>query len=154
MCTALDAAKEVCKLGNWEVSNLKLQKIMYIMQVFYYGNYNQPLFNASFEAWDYGPVIPSLYHRFKMFGNKPIQEWVFRNEKTSCDNDKITFIKDFAPLLLSKTSAALVGLTHRKESAWYKAYIPGAKGIIIPEEEIKNEYERVWLSNARNKASV
>ena len=33
---------------------------------------DQPLFNEQIEAWKWGPVIRSIYHQFKEFGNSPI----------------------------------------------------------------------------------
>lgn len=43
------------------ITNLKLQKIMFFTYVDYYRKYNEELlFEDQFEAWVYGPVIPEL----------------------------------------------------------------------------------------------
>ena len=54
------------------LSNLKLQKLVYYAQGFHLALMNEPLFNDPIEAWEHGPVVPSLYHRFKQHGASPI----------------------------------------------------------------------------------
>ena len=39
------------------ISNLQLQKILYFIQGEYLSKIGKPLFEADFEAWQYGPVI-------------------------------------------------------------------------------------------------
>ena len=34
--------------------------------------FDEPLMDHTFEAWDYGPVVPVLYGQFKRFRNQPI----------------------------------------------------------------------------------
>lgn len=51
-----------------DLTNLKLQKLVYLAQGFNLGLHGKPLFNEEIEAWDYGPVVPSLYNEFKKYG--------------------------------------------------------------------------------------
>jgi uncharacterized phage-associated protein len=55
-----------------EVTQLKLNKLVYIAQGWYLAIKSMPLFNEKIEAWQHGPVIPSLYHEFKHFRKSPI----------------------------------------------------------------------------------
>lgn len=50
------------------VNNMKLQRLLYYAQAWHLGQYDEPLFDEKFEAWSTGPVIPSIYWRFKPFG--------------------------------------------------------------------------------------
>ncbi len=50
------------------LSNLKLQKLVYYAQGIYLAIHGKPLFEDRIEAWGYGPVVPSLYHRYKKHG--------------------------------------------------------------------------------------
>ncbi|WP_257285711.1 Panacea domain-containing protein [Endozoicomonas sp. SESOKO1] len=54
------------------ISNLKLQKLVYYAQGFALAIFDSPLFNNAIEAWQHGPVITELYHRFKTFGSGAI----------------------------------------------------------------------------------
>lgn len=150
MCNVFEVAKKICEAGNWEITNLKLQKMLYIAQVLYIGKHNgeKHLFRASFEAWDYGPVVPLVYHTFKIFGNKPIQKFAFpETTGNACSKEESNFINTIA-LALSKISASnLVALTHRKGSGWDMEYTPGVRGNIISEKDMLKEYKNIWTSN-------
>jgi uncharacterized phage-associated protein len=47
------------------ISPLKLQKLVYYAQAWHLTVFKTPLFVEPIQAWAHGPVIPSLYHRFK-----------------------------------------------------------------------------------------
>lgn len=54
------------------LSNLKLQKLVYMAQGFALAALGDELFSDEIEAWSYGPVVPSLYHEFKSFKSDPV----------------------------------------------------------------------------------
>lgn len=60
--------------GITDLTPMKLQKLLYYV----FGEYlavspdNQPLFSERFEAWKYGPVLPSVYQQFRNFGAENI----------------------------------------------------------------------------------
>jgi len=72
----LDVANFILKLANEDeadVSNLKLQKLVYYAQGFHLALFDgEALFDETIEAWAHGPVVPDLYHEFKDFGRNPI----------------------------------------------------------------------------------
>ena len=47
-------------------------------------NGKQRLVNEKFQAWEFGPVVPSIYHEFKQFGAGPINP----------DNDFLKLLMD------------------------------------------------------------
>src|SRR5208282_4587731 len=65
-------------VANWFIENLsrvdplKLQKLVYFAHGWHLALRDQPLIDELVEAWDYGPVVPSLYHQFKRYGNQSI----------------------------------------------------------------------------------
>lgn len=50
------------------ISNLKLQKLCYYAQGIIVALRGVPLFADPIEAWTHGPVVPSLYHKYKSHG--------------------------------------------------------------------------------------
>ena len=70
MISVFDVAKYFLTLNDEEIgeliSNLKLQKLVYYAQGFHLAIMDEPLFADSIEAWAHGPVIPSLYHEYKV----------------------------------------------------------------------------------------
>jgi uncharacterized phage-associated protein len=72
---ASDVAKFMLAMTDPEsndVSNLKLQKLCYYAQGLVSAMRNCSLFADRLEAWDHGPVVPSLYHEYKIYGSSPI----------------------------------------------------------------------------------
>lgn len=53
---------------------LKLQKVLFLLRgwpLFFTG---KPMLGEFVEAWEPGPVVPSVYHAFKQFGSRSITE--------------------------------------------------------------------------------
>lgn len=55
-----------------ELSNGKLQKLLFLAHAIFLVTKGRPLVHSSFEAWQYGPVSREAYDAFKSFGADPI----------------------------------------------------------------------------------
>ena len=51
-----------------DLTNLKLNKLVYYAQVESIRRTGNLLFDDAIEAWQYGPVEPLVYHTFKKYG--------------------------------------------------------------------------------------
>lgn len=65
-------ANLILDLGAGDLSPMKLQKLLYYAHGWHLALTDEPLLDDRIEAWKWGPVIPSIYHEFKAFGNEPI----------------------------------------------------------------------------------
>ena len=139
--TATQAARKICEHGSWKITNLSLQKILYISQMLFMGENGSRLIDTDFEAWDYGPVSPEVYRRVRMFGANPIQD-VFFFEPRPNDGLRESYLHNVSTHLAGKKAAELVAITHWTGGAWAKNYRPGALGIVIPDGDIADEYRR------------
>lgn len=67
--SAIDVAKYLLILVDREagdaITQLKLQKLMYIAQGIHLALYDKPLLKEEIEAWQHGPVVRELYNEFK-----------------------------------------------------------------------------------------
>lgn len=61
-----------CSNNGTPISNLHLQKILFFLQRDSLQNSGSPLFSESIEAWQYGPVIPTVYNNFSYYSAMPI----------------------------------------------------------------------------------
>lgn len=123
----LDVARyiiERCNSHNRAISNLKLQKILYFVQAEFLVTKDEPCFNEEIQAWDFGPVVPTVYHRYKAYGagNIPVVKSTIKKTPISAsDQSLIDGIVDEC----SKYSAStLVDITHR-QTPWKEAYKEG-----------------------------
>ena len=142
--SSIRAGKTLGELSNWSMTNLGMQKILYFAHMFHLGCENKkPLIDEqeTFEAWDYGPVLPKLYHRIKMFGNSSIPEAAFYMAGDIDTNGSeygwldllYTSMKDEEPY-------KLVDMTHWEEGAWRKRYDTGIRNTPIPNDLILEEF--------------
>lgn len=139
-----EAAKKICHLGGWGVTNLKLQKVLYLAHMMFMGkNFGEPLINDNFQAWNYGPVVPELYREVRMYGNGPIRTGFYGSELIQ-NTKEAHEIEDACSFLLKQSASRLVDFTHRVGGAWDRNYVPGAKGVVIPNDQIMQEYKELF----------
>ena len=137
------AAKYLAKMSGYKLSNLPLQKLLYLADMVHAGTSKKRLLSGNFEAWDYGPVHPSVYHLCKYKGAKPLTEATFIGvPDLDEDSEEAKFLRAVYDKFGSYTSGQLVRITHAPKGAWYKRYAPGARGVQILTEDMIEEYEK------------
>jgi len=52
------------------MTNMRLQKLLYYAQAWTLALTGEPLFGEDIEAWEHGPVVRSVYTRFKQHGSR------------------------------------------------------------------------------------
>ena len=55
-----------------EMTNMKVQKLLYYAQSLHLALYNEPLFAEEIQAWRYGPVCPPAYKFYSEFEAKQL----------------------------------------------------------------------------------
>ena len=141
--SAMVAAKYLASKSGWTLSNLEIQKILYIAQMFHLGRHGAPLIDEPFEAWDYGPVQPKLYHELKMFGRKPVQNIFHGVRDVPTGSDELKTLEEAYESLHKAGPARLIHATHRPGGAWERNYEPGRRNRLIPPEDLVAEFQRL-----------
>lgn len=139
----LAAARVLGELSGWTLSNLELQKQLYLAHMMYMGeNGGQLLVNGNFEAWDYGPVSPPLYAAASAYGSSPVKRLTSLFMGGEPDQNRKNIIEKVYNQLVGKTASQLVAVTHWKDGAWAEYYRPKQRGIVIPNSAILEEYRK------------
>ena len=125
---ALDIANIfIIRHGNdINITNLSLNKLVYFAQVESLRSLGRPLFSDSVEAWDYGPVEPSVYHAFKHNGRSVIHEPSAAGDCVQdASSEAVTIVDEVAEKYGSLTAFDLVEISHRRGGAWRNKYARG-----------------------------
>lgn len=129
---ALNVANYI--IDNWsdkfEITNLKLNKLVYYSQVESLRKYNRPLFDDIVEAWQYGPVEPVVYHAFSSYGRNRINKSTGLAILDATSKKLIDSVMDKLGML---TAFDLVTLSHKPDGAWASVYSPDRDNPITPE---------------------
>lgn len=56
------------------ISNLKIQKLLYYAQGCSLASLKEPLFDEEIMAWKHGPVVESVYRKYHQYGSRGIDE--------------------------------------------------------------------------------
>mgnify|MGYP003624478506 CR=1 FL=1 len=107
---------------------MKLIKLVYISYAWYLTltEGEKTLIDEKPQAWDYGPVFPSLYQSLKKFGKTEIQKTIPNQslwEKIR-DEDK-PFLNKMWDMYGSYGGIYLSAITHTDNSPWDKAFKKG-----------------------------
>lgn len=143
------------KVYGTSISNIKLQKSLYLLFAYWggfirkskdgnveenlYNRYKECLFDDRIEAWTYGPVIPKVYHDFTNYYDESkilnIQTILKANEFVK------SFIDDLLNEIFPLSDFKLVDISH-EDRCWIRNYDYKEKNHNkeIPKEEIIDEY--------------
>ena len=104
------------------------------------------------NAWQYGPVIPEIYHRFKAYGAKQINfaDLPESKEPDSFDKESKDILHEVVDSFASFTGGQLSELSHRNGSPWHKVWYDSrgneVRGAIINDDLIKSHYNNALNS--------
>ncbi|MFN3588756.1 MAG: Panacea domain-containing protein [Spirosomataceae bacterium] len=119
------------------LTQLQIQKLVFISHGWYLGIYNKNLIDEDFEAWQFGPVVRELYEHLKVYKNNKVTSKISKEEAEFDDG----VIKKYTTTPVVKgekivshleiiwdthgglSGAQLVNITHQKNSPWYAVYV-------------------------------
>lgn len=103
------------------ITHLKLQKLVYYAQGFYLAIFDTPLFEDRIEAWDHGPVVPSLYSEYKKYEANPLPAVEEELAREPFSKEQIQLLEDVYQVYGQFSAWKLRALTH-VEPTWIDAY--------------------------------
>lgn len=151
---AVVVANEIIKLANAQdipVSPMKLQKILYLANGIAWKRLGDKLINERFEAWNYGPVVSSVYNSFKTYrGNdikEPYNDLIHANgfsfihpSSITVDDKSLSIIREAWDNAKNLDAFTLSAWSHNKNSPWDKAFNAKPKEPYISDNDIKSYF--------------
>jgi len=120
------------------LSPMQLIKLVYIAQGFMLGKKGRPLLDESVEAWQYGPVVPSVYHAVKQFRSAPVTSLPGNPALLTTDEKEILDL--VADLYAKYDGVTLSSATHKAGTPWDITWSSSGKSSPISNDLIENFY--------------
>ena len=135
---------------NPPVTPMSIQKLVYIAHGYNLGATGRPLIAEKVFAWDWGPVIPDLYHAFKRFGNGEIEADAIV-EPEVVDADTAYLVSTVWDVYRRFTASQLSKMTHAPGTPWSKT-VDGKSPIPFDlpiENQVIEEYYAAIVKRGR-----
>jgi uncharacterized phage-associated protein len=116
------------------ISNMQLQKLVYLAQGFYLALYSEVLFKEAIEAWTYGPVVPDLYHQYKEHKSGSLPKPKYLNFEIYSDKVK-ALLNEIYNKYGQYSAWKLSQITH--EHPTWKNYYKSEDSKIIPQKDLE-----------------
>lgn len=121
------------------ISPLKLQKILYFVQADFLVSAGKPCFSDEIFAYDYGPVIPSVYHKYKIYGGGFIPcRYSDSFIITKADKERIN---EMVNLCQPYSATELTAIIHQ-QAPWKNNYHSESHAV-IPKAEIEEYFRSI-----------
>ncbi|MBN3758552.1 DUF4065 domain-containing protein [Paraburkholderia sp. Tr-20389] len=131
--SALQLAGEIIRRSGARgrlLTNLSVQKLAYFCHGWHLALRHTPLVDENFAAWKFGPVLPSVYHKLKVFSSNPIPP---SHPLVSATNEVPVPLDEQSGQIVDKvlelydgyTGAQLVNMSHVDTGPWAEAWAVG-----------------------------
>ncbi|SCU94200.1 Uncharacterized phage-associated protein (fragment) [Cupriavidus necator] len=122
------------------ITPMQLIKLVYVAQGYMLGRHGRPLFDdEEVEAWQYGPVVPSVYHAVKEFRSAPVQ-WVRDAHDVDFTAAEREVMDQVASTYGPYNGIVLSTATHRPGSPWSVTWDQFGRNAPISNDIIENFY--------------
>lgn len=126
------------------MTNLRLQKLLYLAQGYSLATYDKPLFPEAIEAWKYGPVVPTVYSKYNKFNRGVIHD--DPPDQGALTDEEAELILDVLSVFGKYSTGYLVDLSHRPDAPWAQVYNESNRKLIdntVIEEYFKKQKKLV-----------
>lgn len=114
-----------------KVTNMYIQKLMYLFEAYYMNVYNETLYNCVFKALTFGPIALPLYEKFRKFVNESIElteKDIIEGKRISAEKKELLdYIYEIFKDVSEEDLTKIIGM---EDSPW--------KNILAKKENIEN----------------
>ena len=105
-----------------ELTNMQLQKLVYIAHGYALALLDRPLYWDTTRAWQWGPVIPNLYDPLRKYGRRIVTEPLETDDKLDDDGEEMNIIKGVWKEYGYLSGGKLSAITHRDNTPWSQTW--------------------------------
>lgn len=158
--TSLWIADYILAHAQKPLTSIEINKLVYLAHGWYLGFKGTPLILDTIEAWEHGPVIPTLLYTFRRYGNNQIDTLELCQTKIRSDdlheqekfevrkkelfsrfsNDENVIMDSVIEKWEKHSENELLGHTSSKEDPWYEIYYEKNEEL-INNYILKNHYK-------------
>ncbi|MBK3745655.1 SocA family protein [Paraburkholderia aspalathi] len=131
---------------NDSLTPMQVLKLVYIAHGWMLGLYGRPLIDDEVQAWQYGPVIPTLYNSLRGYKGSPVTRDIPTLWSDALDRQQDDIVRQVYQMYGNRSGADLSRLTHAQGTPWCVTYEPGVFGSVIPTDLIEDHYHRLAVS--------
>lgn len=128
---------------NHSISPMKLNKLVYIAHGYMLGKHSKPLLDENVMAWQYGPIVKSVYHSTKHYRSSHIDKvpggclkYEFCIQEKEVMNQ---IVKTYAEVTAITLSAA----THQEGTPWSETWYLNKRASVISNDLIEHFYKKI-----------
>lgn len=126
------------------VSPMKLLKLVYYAHGWHLALTDSPLLDEQIEAWDYGPVVGSLWGEMRKYSGSAVDKPIGRKRIPKSDVFIRSLIKRVWEAYGEFGAMKLSNLTHMPGTPWHQVY-EKYDGDIPRRKDIENEEIRAYF---------
>lgn len=144
--SAIKVANEFLRLAQeggppHGLTPLQLIKLVYIAHGWSLVYLRGPLLNEPAQAWQYGPVIPSLYNAIRSYRASPVCRQIDGDsDPQPLSAEARQMIKAVYDAYGKYSGVQLSNMTHQPSTPWSDAWNSRGKNAVIPDEDISRHY--------------
>ena len=121
------------------LTHIAVQKLMYFAHGWMLSIHDAPLIDQEYEAWKYGPVVPSVYHNLKHHRGQPIRAAIPTQptgDFTPEEEQVLKAVYQYRTLGVFK----LVGISHARGGPWDDVWHGDDHSKIINNDRIRSYF--------------
>lgn len=143
---AAEVVRQLERRGKSAPTNLEIQKLLYFCHGWSLALLAEPLVDEGFQAWRFGPVLPSVYHKFKVLASNPIPSShpIFATIPRLPPNSREAgLISRVLEVYGDYSGFDLVNLSHQPDGPWAQIWNTAGDVKTIPDVGIQQYFNRL-----------
>jgi len=118
---------------------MQLLKLVYIAHGWMLGRHGRPLFAEQVQAWQYGPVVRSVYQAVKQYGSSAVAQ-INSAPVIAFDADEQNMMDFVVRNYGSANGIVLSTATHQPGTPWHQTWSVAQNSAPISNDLIQNFY--------------